>query len=56
MSETDNNNSHAQTNDPFEPFRAMRDNYLDAMAKTMVEAVNTESLRTGDRGDAGRIL
>ncbi len=43
MSETDNNNSHAQTNDPFEPFRAIRDKYLDAMAKTMVDAVNTES-------------
>ncbi|HEX4065072.1 MAG TPA: hypothetical protein VHZ09_03535 [Acidobacteriaceae bacterium] len=28
--------------DPLEPFRAMRDAYLDAMAKTMVEAVNTE--------------
>lgn len=29
--------------DPFEPFRTMRDAYLDAMAKTMVEAVNTEA-------------
>jgi hypothetical protein len=29
--------------DPFEPFRAMRDAYLDAMAKTMVETVNTEA-------------
>jgi len=28
--------------DPFEPFRGMRDAYLDAMAKAMVEAVNTE--------------
>ena len=28
--------------DPFEPFRGMRDAYLDAMAKVMVEAVNTE--------------
>ncbi len=28
--------------DPFEPFRGMRDAYLDAMSKTMVEAVNTE--------------
>lgn len=28
--------------DPLEPFRAMRDAYLDAMAKTVVEAVNTE--------------
>ncbi len=28
--------------DPFEPFRGVRDAYLDAMAKAMVEAVNTE--------------
>jgi len=28
--------------DPLEPFRGMRDSYLDAMAKAMVEAVNTE--------------
>jgi hypothetical protein len=27
---------------PFEPFREMRDAYLDSMAKVMVEAVNTE--------------
>jgi hypothetical protein len=31
------------TYDPFESFRAMRDTYLDAMAKAMVEAVNTEA-------------
>jgi hypothetical protein len=29
--------------DPLEPFRDMRDAYLDAMAKVMVEAVNTEA-------------
>jgi polyhydroxyalkanoate synthesis regulator phasin len=29
--------------DPLEPFRGMRDAYLDAMAKTMVEAVNTDA-------------
>ena len=29
--------------DPLEPFREMRDAYLDAMAKTMVEAVNTDA-------------
>ena len=29
--------------DPFESLRGMRDAYLDAMSKTMVEAVNTES-------------
>jgi hypothetical protein len=28
--------------DPLEPFRGMRDAYLDALAKAMVEAVNTE--------------
>src|ERR1017187_8591882 len=28
--------------DPMESFRVMRDGYLDAMAKAMVEAVNTE--------------
>jgi hypothetical protein len=28
--------------DPLEPYRRMRDAYLDAMAKEMVEAVNTE--------------
>lgn len=29
--------------DPFESFRGMRDVYLDAMSKTMIEAVNSES-------------
>src|SRR5579863_9649086 len=29
--------------DPFEPFRGMRDAYLDAVSKTMIDAVNTES-------------
>ena len=29
--------------DPLEPFRGMRDAYLDAMAKTMVETVNSEA-------------
>jgi hypothetical protein len=28
--------------DPFEPFREMRDAYLDSMAKVMVETVNTD--------------
>ena len=28
--------------DPFESFRGMRDAYLDAMSKTMIDAVNTE--------------
>ncbi|MGC2300532.1 MAG: poly(R)-hydroxyalkanoic acid synthase subunit PhaE [Acidobacteriaceae bacterium] len=41
MSET--RNKHAETSDPFEPFRAIRDKYLDAMAKSMVETVNSES-------------
>ena len=33
----------SKTYDPFEPFRSMRDTYLDAMAKAMVETVNTEA-------------
>lgn len=33
----------SKTYDPFEPFRTLRDAYLDAMSKTMVEAVNTEA-------------
>ncbi len=41
MSESENN--HAGTSDPFEPLRAIRDKYLDAMAKSMVETVNSES-------------
>lgn len=41
MSETQEKTS--QTYDPFEPFRGMRDAYLDAMAKAMVEAVNSEA-------------
>jgi hypothetical protein len=28
--------------DPFEPLRGMRDNYLDAMSKVMMNAVNSE--------------
>ena len=32
-----------KTYDPFEPFREMRDAYLDAMSKTMVETVNSEA-------------
>lgn len=28
--------------DPFEPFRGMRDAYLDSLSKTMIDAVNTE--------------
>lgn len=41
MSETQEKNSAAA--DPFEPFRAMRDSYLEAMAKSMVDAVNSEA-------------
>ncbi len=33
----------AKSFDPFEPFRGLRDAYLDAMSKTMIDAVNTES-------------
>jgi hypothetical protein len=35
-------NENAKSLDPFEPFREMRDAYLDSMAKVMVETVNTE--------------
>ena len=40
MAETKEENS--KPFDPFEPFRGMRDAYLDAMSKTMIDAVNTE--------------
>lgn len=40
MPETKEEN--AKPFDPFEPFRGMRDAYLDAMSKTMIDAVNTE--------------
>ena len=33
-------NNHSA--DPFEPFRGMRDTYLDAMSKVMIDAVNSE--------------
>lgn len=29
--------------DPFEPFRGMRDAYLDSLSKAMIDVVNTES-------------
>jgi hypothetical protein len=41
MSEGQTENSKPY--DPIESFRGMRDAYLDAMAKTMVEAVNTDA-------------
>jgi hypothetical protein len=31
-----------KTYDPFEPFRGMRDAYLDGLSKAMIEVVNTE--------------
>jgi len=37
------NNGSEKAYDPFESFRGMRDTYLDALSKTMIEAVNTES-------------
>ena len=36
------NHEQASSFDPFESFRGMRDTYLNAMSKTMVEAVNSE--------------
>jgi len=38
----DGQRESAKPFDPFEPFRDVRDAYLDAMAKTMVDAVNSE--------------
>ncbi len=38
----DGQSESAKPFDPFEPFRGMRDAYLDAMAKVMVDAVNSE--------------
>jgi hypothetical protein len=40
---TETQEKNAKAYDAFEPFRAMRDAYLDAMAKATVEAVNTEA-------------
>ena len=39
----------SKPHDPMEPFRGMRDAYLDAMAKTMVEAVNSEAYAQASR-------
>ena len=36
------NNEQGRPFDPFESFRGMRDAYLNAMSKTMIEAVNSE--------------
>ena len=41
MAET--NEQQAKTFDPFEPFREVRDAYLEAMSKTMIDAVNSEA-------------
>jgi hypothetical protein len=35
-------NENSKTIDPFETLRGMRDNYLDAMSKVMMNAVNSE--------------
>lgn len=35
-------NNNSQPVDTFEAFRGMRDNYLDAMSKVMINAVNSE--------------
>lgn len=37
------NHQQATSFDPLESFKGMRDAYLDAMSKTMIEAVNSES-------------
>ena len=38
----ESNTEQAKPFDPFESFRGMRDAYLNAMSKTMIEAVNSE--------------
>ncbi|MEO8736922.1 MAG: hypothetical protein ABI380_10315 [Edaphobacter sp.] len=40
---SENQQGSSKPYDPLEPFRGMRDAYLDAMAKTMVEAVNSDA-------------
>lgn len=40
MAETKNGE---KSYDPFEPFRGMRDAYLDSLSKVMIDVVNTES-------------
>ena len=35
-------NDQAKQFDPFEPFRGMRDAYLESISKTMIETVNSE--------------
>jgi len=35
-------NESYKSADPFEPFRGMRDTYLDAMSKVMIDAVNSD--------------
>jgi hypothetical protein len=40
MAETKNDE---KSYDPFEPFRAMRDAYLESLSKTMIDVVNTEN-------------
>lgn len=41
MAETNTEGKKAY--DPFEPFRGMRDAYLESMSKAMIDVVNTES-------------
>jgi hypothetical protein len=39
----DKQNSHDKPFDPMEPWRGVRDAYLDACSKTMIEMVNSEA-------------
>ena len=46
MAENDNNNNNNSSDkpfDPMEPWRGVRDAYLDAWSKAMIEMVNNES-------------
>jgi len=38
----DNANASGKSYDPFEPFREVRDAYLNTLSKAMIDAVNTE--------------
>jgi hypothetical protein len=39
---TEGKDSNSKAADPFEAFRGVRDSYLDAMSKVMINAVNSE--------------
>lgn len=42
MAETRDGKQNEKSYDPFEPFRGMRDAYLESLSKAMIDVVNTE--------------